>query len=89
MKLYYETPTLWESLMRQIYPPVTLAELQIFDASTQHHVRQIERRCIPVVESSAGRAIPMMAILTKPGRYLATGTSVLLTPSDSEGTLKS
>jgi hypothetical protein len=78
VKLYYETPSLWESLMRQIYPPVTLVELQIFDASTQHHVKQIERMRVPQVDSAAGRAIPMMAILTEPGKYYADGAEVLL-----------
>jgi hypothetical protein len=78
VKLYYETPTLWDSLVRQIYPPVALAQLQIFDSSTQHHVTQIERRLEPQVDSTVGRAVPMMAILTEPGTYYASGTDVLL-----------
>jgi hypothetical protein len=78
VNLYHETPTLWQSLMRQLYPPVALSDLTIYDASTQHHVLQIERRLEPQVESRAGRAVPMMAILTEPGKYYADGTSVLL-----------
>jgi hypothetical protein len=89
VKLYYETPTLWESLVRQIYPPVALAELQIFDSSTQHHVTQIERRLEPQVDSAVGRAIPMMAILDQPGKYYASGTEVLLREAERKGTLGS
>jgi hypothetical protein len=88
MNLYHETPTLWQSLVRQIYPPIALDELQIFDASTQHHVTQIERRLEPAVDSTAGRAIPMMAILgAESGRWIADGTNVLLRDHEPDGTL--
>lgn len=78
MNLYHETPTLWQSLLRQLCPPVELSALTIYDASTQHHVRQIERQRAPRVDSTAGHAVPMMAILTEPGKYYASGTDVLL-----------
>ena len=87
MNLYHETPTLWQSLLDHLLPPITLPELQIFDASTQHYLRQIERRREPVVDSSAGRAVKMSAILRTPGKYYADGSGVLLPATDSDGTL--
>jgi hypothetical protein len=76
----YETHSLLDDVLDKVIPtrPVTLSELQIFDTSTQHHVRQIERLREPRVESDCGRAVPMMAILDRPGKYYASGTNVLL-----------
>ena len=82
MRLFfdYETHSLLDDILDVVVPtrPVTLSELQIFDTSTQHHVRQIERLREPRVESDCGQAVPMMAILTEPGKYYASGTDVLL-----------
>lgn len=96
MKMYfdYETKSLLSSLLDHLCPttPVALDELQIFDASTQHHVRQIERMHTdwPAQdESEVGHAIPMLAILDTPGKYTANGTEVLLLGADPDGTLKS
>jgi hypothetical protein len=71
----YETSSLIDDVLESLSPtkPVSVAELQIFDASTQHHVKQIERMRVPQVDSAAGRAIPMMAILDEPGTYVADG----------------
>ena len=94
MNLYHETPTLWQSLLRQLCPPVELSALTIYDAGTQHHVRQIERLREPCVESDCGRAIPMMVILgARSGRWEINGStieevsSVPLPATDSDGTL--
>ena len=91
MKLYFdfETHSLLDDILAAVSPvrPVTLDELQIFDASTQHHIRQIERLREPFVDSTCGRAIPMMAILDEPGLYIANGTEVLLPAAKPDGTL--
>jgi len=76
---------LLDSVINLFYP-AWVADRYIFDASTQHHVKQIERLRVPQVDSAAGRAIPMMAILDEPGLYIANGTEVLLpelTPSST------
>jgi hypothetical protein len=77
---------LLDSVINLFYP-AWVADRYIFDASTQHHVLQMERRLEPVVDSAAGRAIPMMAILDEPGTYVAIGTEVLLPAAKPDGTL--
>ena len=63
------------SLAEILFPRVTLAELQIFDASTQHHMRQIARRREPQVESEVGQAIPM-TLIAREGKFVADGQSI-------------
>ena len=77
---------LLDSVINLFYP-AWVADRYIFDASTQHHLKQIERLRTPVVESAAGSAIPMMAILDEPGLYIANGTEVLLPAAKPDGTL--
>lgn len=97
MKLYFdfETHSLLDDILAAVSPvrPVSLDDLQIFDASTQHHVKQLERMHSDWPQqddvSAAGRAIPMTAILERPGRYAVDGTAVLLLSPDPDGTVGS
>jgi hypothetical protein len=80
---YYETRSLLDDILAAVSPvrPVTLADLQIFDASTQHHVKQMERRHYDWLlpdDSEIGRTVTMTAILDRPGKYYADGAKVLL-----------
>lgn len=98
MKLYFdfETHSLLDDILAAVSPvrPVSLDDLQIFDASTQHHVKQLERMHSDWPQqddvSAAGRAIPMTAILgAESGRWIADGTNVLLRDHTPDGTLDS
>lgn len=89
MKLYHEVSTPFVALQNLVARALRIEDPFIFDASTQHHIRQIERRREPHVESKAGRAIPMMAILDRPGWYIATGTQVLLRLADPDARMDS
>ena len=63
------------SIMEILFPRVTLAELQIFDASTQHHIKQMERARKPQVESEAGKAVSM-TLIAREGKFVADGQSI-------------
>jgi hypothetical protein len=64
-----------KSLAEILFPKIELAELQIFDASTQHHLKQIERRREPQVESEVGQAVPM-TLIAREGKFVADGQSI-------------
>lgn len=66
-----ESCSLWDML----FPPLTLSDLRIVDASTFHHVRQIERRRAPQVESRAGRAVGMRLVANE-GKFTGDGTTM-------------
>jgi hypothetical protein len=64
-----------ESLAEILFPRVEFAQLQIFDASTQHHLKQIERRREPQVESEVGQAVPM-TLIAREGKFVSDGQSI-------------
>jgi hypothetical protein len=67
-----------KSLIEIIFPSVELADLQIFDASTQYHVKQLERMHSDWPEqddSEVGQAIPMM-LTAREGKFIADGQSI-------------
>jgi hypothetical protein len=61
--------------MEILFPRVTLAELQIFDASTQHHIKQMERARKPQVDSEVGKAVSM-TLIAREGKFVADGQSI-------------
>lgn len=63
------------TIMEILFPRVTLAELQIFDASTQHHIKQMERAREPQVESEAGKAVSM-TLIAREGKFVADGQNI-------------
>ena len=63
------------TIMEILFPRATLAELQIFDASTQHHIKQMERARQPQVESEAGKAVSM-SLIAREGKFVADGQSI-------------
>lgn len=63
------------SIAEILFPAVDLEDLQIFDASTQHHVKQIERRREPVVESEIGQA-KTMKLIAREGKFISDGRSI-------------
>ena len=63
------------TIMEILFPRVTLAELQIFDASTQHHLKQIARRREPQVDSEIGKAVSM-TLIAREGKFVADGQSI-------------
>lgn len=64
-----------KSIAEILFPRVGVEDLQIFDASTQHHLKQIERRREPQVESEVGQAVPMM-LIAREGKFVADGQSI-------------
>jgi hypothetical protein len=64
-----------KSLAEILFPAVELEDLQIFDASTIHHVKQIERLREPQVDSECGEAIPM-TLIAREGKFVVDGQSV-------------
>lgn len=63
------------SIAEILFPAIDLEDLQIFDASTQHHVKQIARRREPDVDSECGEAIPM-TLIAREGKFVVDGQSV-------------
>jgi len=66
------------SIVDILFPRVTLAELQIFDASTQYHVKQLERihSDWPAQDDSEiGRVVPM-SLHACEGKFISDGQSI-------------